>query len=176
MYPLRSLRSAGTSCTYSSSWLLSLTPSPRSTRPLEPLRLVLSPEGFNHVAYHTVIKNDDVVFELEELRRPCDGASMLMIHARCARWSPQIFKETLKQWELLRSVVPQPIFASPQVHDAKWEKFVTLFGFQPLIAAAPCNDGETRPIWIHYGKLHHPDPAVEHDSVGTAGRCATDGL
>jgi hypothetical protein len=45
----------------------------------------------------------------------------------------------------------------PQVHDAKWEKFITAFGFQPLIPAAPCNDGEMRPIWIHYGQQFHPE-------------------
>jgi hypothetical protein len=85
---------------------------------------------------------------------------MLLIHARMARWSPQIFKDTLKHWTQLRAVVPQDIFASPQVHDAKWEKFVSAFGFVPLIDAAPCNDGQTRPIWINYGKLNHPNSSL----------------
>jgi hypothetical protein len=120
----------------------------------------LSLAAFEHVALHKVLETDYALFELEELRRPCDGASMLLIHARMARWSPQIFKDTLKHWTQLRAVVPQDIFASPQVHDAKWEKFVSAFGFVPLIDAAPCNDGQTRPIWINYGKLHNHPTAV----------------
>ena len=111
----------------------------------------MSLAGFEHVALHKVLETEYALFELEELRRPCDGATMLFIHARMARWSPHILKETLKHWHALREVIPQDIFASPQVHDAKWEKFISYFGFVPLIEAAPCNDGETRPIWIHYG-------------------------
>lgn len=120
------------------------------------------PQHFEHVTYHRVFETEDALCELEELRRPCDGATMLMIHARMARWSPQLLKACLKHWQLFRTVVTAPIFASPQVHDAKWEKFITLFGFQPLIDAAPCNDGETRPIWINYGKLYH-QRLIEHE-------------
>lgn len=109
----------------------------------------MSPGGFNHVAYHTVVKNDDVVCELEELRRPCDGASMLLLHARLARWSPRILKDCLKHWKLFRTVVTQDIFASPQTLDDTWRHFVTLFGFEPLVEDALCNDGEFRPIYIH---------------------------
>jgi hypothetical protein len=116
----------------------------------------LSPEGFNHVAYHTVFENEYAVCELEEMRRPCDGATMLLLHARLARWSPRIFRECLRQWRQFRATVPGNIFASPQVHDAKWEKFVSAFGFVPLIDAAPCHDGEMRPIWISYGQQQHP--------------------
>jgi hypothetical protein len=113
-------------------------------------------DHFNHVAYHTVFKNDDAVCELEELRRPCDGAVMLMLHARLARWSPRVFRDCLRHWRQFRPTVAANIFASPQVHDAKWEKFVSAFGFVPLIDAAPCNDGEMRPIWISYGQQQHP--------------------
>jgi hypothetical protein len=136
----------------------------------------LSPEGFEHVALHKAVDNDFLLLELEEMRRPCDGATMLLVHARMARWSPQILKECLKIWNALRSVVTQDIFASPQVHDAKWEKFVTAFGFVPLIEAAPCNDGQTRPIWIHYGKLKHSNPTEFNDPVGPASGRSTDGL
>ena len=115
----------------------------------------MSPERFSHVAYHNVFENEYAVCELEEMRRPCDGATMLLLHARLARWSPRIFRECLKNWHKFRTTVPDNIFASPQVHDAKWEKFVTAFGFQPLIDAAPCNDGEMRPIWINYGQQQH---------------------
>jgi hypothetical protein len=117
----------------------------------------MSPANFEHVAYRKVFENEYAVCELEELRRPCDGATMLLLHARLARWSPRIFRECLKNWHKFRTTVPDNIFASPQVHDARWEKFVTAFGFQPLIDAAPCNDGEMRPIWINYGQQFHPE-------------------
>jgi hypothetical protein len=114
---------------------------------------------FSHVAYHKVFENEYACAELEELRRPCDGATMLLLHARLARWSPRIHKDCLYRWRQFRPTVPHNIFASPQVYDARWEKFVTAFGFQPLIAAAPCNDGEVRPIWINYygQQLSKPD-------------------
>jgi len=137
----------------------------------------LSLAGFEHVAYHTVFENEYVKCELEELRRPCDGATMLFIHARfMARWSPRILKDCLKHWKLFRTVVTAPIFASPQVHDARWEKFITLFGFEPLVDAVPCNDGELRPLWIHYGKLTDPIGKQTDDPLGSAGIGPTDGL
>ena len=117
----------------------------------------LLPTGFEHVAYHKVFENEYAVCELEEMRRPCDGATMLLIHARLARWSPRILRECQKQWALFRPTVPHNIFAYPMVPDARWEKFISYFGFVPLINAAPCNDGEMRPIWINYARplLHH---------------------
>ena len=119
----------------------------------------MSPGDFSHVAYHTVYKTDDVAVELEELRRPCDGAAMLILHAHCARWTPRIFREGLTFWRQFRPTVPSNIFAYPLTHDARWEKFVSLFGFTPLISAAPCNDGTTRPIWINYAR---PQQHSEH--------------
>lgn len=121
----------------------------------------MSPEDFKHVAFHKVFENEYAVCELEEMRRPCDGASMLIIHANLARWSPRILRECQKQWALFRPTVPQNIFAYPLVPDARWEKFISYFGFVPLIAAAPCNDGEMRPIWINYARQqqhHKPIP------------------
>ena len=136
----------------------------------------MPPDDFEHVAYHKAFETDYALFELEELRRPCDGAAMLLVHARLARWSPRIFKECLHHWQLFRTVVTNDLFASPQVHDARWEKFITAFGFVPLIDAAPCNDGEMRPIWIHYGKQRDPNGKQVHDPVGPAGSSAADGL
>lgn len=114
----------------------------------------MSLAGFEHKAIYTAFKTDYVHFEIEEFARgPGDGAAtMLLVHARFERWTPSILKDCLKHWQLFRTVVTQDLFASPQVHDAKWEKFITAFGFVPLLDAAPCHDGETRPIWIHYGK------------------------
>lgn len=115
----------------------------------------MSQGDFSHVAYHKVFENEYAVCELEEMRRPCDGAVMYFLHARLARWTPRIFRECQKNWHKFRTTVPHNIFASPQVHGAKWERFVSSFGFVPLIEAAPCNDGIMRPIWINYGQQQH---------------------
>jgi hypothetical protein len=49
------------------------------------------------------------------------------------------FKRTVASCRRFRTVVTDPIFASPQVHDARWEKFITSFGFVPLLDAGAQN-------------------------------------
>lgn len=136
----------------------------------------MSLADFEHVATHKVFETEYVVCELDEMRRPCDGATMLLIHARMARWSPQIFRECLKAWRLFRTVVTQPIFAYPYVHDERWEKFISAFGFQPLLDAVPCTNGETRPLWINYALHTDPIRKQTDDPLGPAGYGAADGL
>ena len=116
----------------------------------------MSQEDFEFTHSYTAFKSDYAHFELDVWRRPCDGATRLICHARLlARWSPSILRACQAEWRKFRAGCTQDIYATPQYDDvAKWVKFVSLFGFVPL-SRVLCNDGAYRPIYIsrtNYGQ------------------------
>lgn len=90
---------------------------------------------------------DDYWFELDEYRR-ASGEQFLLAHIRVHRWAPSVFKRMFQEFKILRTCVTAPLFAVPEVDDARWRKFVSAFGFR-FLHDTVCNNGLTRPIFIH---------------------------
>lgn len=101
---------------------------------------------FVFVQRHPVLLNDDFLCELDEYRRP-GGEQFLLGHIRFLRFSPSTLKQLLRAWAAFRKSVTSPIFACPEVDDARWHKFVSLLGFKPL-QRVTCTNGENRPLYI----------------------------
>lgn len=65
-------------------------------------------------------------------------------------WSLSLLKRLRHEWAVLRKHVTGPLFCCADTEDGKWVKFVTLFGWQPLLEAI-CINGERRNIYLHQG-------------------------
>jgi hypothetical protein len=102
---------------------------------------------FVFVQRHPALITDDFWFELDEYRK-ATGELLLLAHIRVHRWAPSVCKRIRAQWRVLRQFVTAPIFACPEVDDARWHKFVSMLGFkfQQYIVG---NDGTDRPLYIH---------------------------
>lgn len=92
-------------------------------------------------------ETSDYTFELDEYRDE-HGQQLMLSHIRMKRWSASVLKRLLRDWRVLRQCVTCPLFACPQVDDARWVKFVTRLGYRPLQKII-CNDGLERPLYIH---------------------------
>lgn len=102
---------------------------------------------FVFVQRHPALITDDYWFELDEYKR-ASGEQFLLAHIRVHHWAPSVLKRILTEWRVFRQCVTAPIFACPEVGDAKWVKFVTALGFRPLQEVI-CNNGEQRPLFIN---------------------------
>ena len=81
----------------------------------------------------TLIDRPENVWELEELRNTGE-AQMIFIHLNVRIWSKSVLKRLLAEFATLRSLIDVPIFATgPESQDEKFKRFVSLFGFKPLI-------------------------------------------
>lgn len=93
-------------------------------------------------ARHDVRDTGDYLFQLEEWD---EG---LLVHFSARRWAPSVLRTALREWKLFRQAVPQPLFAiGPPHEDAKWRRFVSLFGFK-LHSTVALDNGETRSRFI----------------------------
>jgi hypothetical protein len=101
---------------------------------------------FKLVARHDALTTEDYRFEIDEYRR--DDDQLLLAHLRVFRWSPSVLKSLLKNWSLLRQCVKAPLFASAEVDDDKWTRFVSLLGFEPF-ETITVENGEQRRLFIH---------------------------
>ena len=107
----------------------------------------MSPEGFKFVTRYEALKTPDYLCELDEYRRP-DGAQLMLAHIRVHHWSAAVFKKIFREWKVFRSICKAPLYACPEVNDARWVKFVTALGFKPLLDDVPMENGERRPVYI----------------------------
>jgi hypothetical protein len=68
---------------------------------------------------------------LDEYRHP-DGRQALVGHITFREFTLSHLKQLLQDWSMFRQCVTAPIFAYGGEDDEKWERFVSLLGFQPL--------------------------------------------
>lgn len=103
--------------------------------------------SFEFVRRHNVRRTDDYWFEIDEYES-ASGEQFLLVHLRFFNWSVAVLKQVIREFRLFRKHVHAPLFACPPAIDAKWFKFVSKMGyrFQQNII---CDDGETRPLFIH---------------------------
>lgn len=94
------------------------------------------------IARHDARATDDYLLQLEEWD---EG---LIVHFDVKRWSPTVLKCALREWALFRRCVPQDLLAiGPPHEDAKWRRFVALFGFR-FHSAVTLDDGSIRSKYI----------------------------
>jgi hypothetical protein len=53
-----------------------------------------------------------------------------LAHVDVFRWTPRVLREMHAIWPALRQRIDAPLFAWNKDEDAKWEKFITRFGFR----------------------------------------------
>lgn len=119
----------------------------------------MSLADFEHKQRHRLYTCDDFWFEVDEYGRP--GAQMLIAHVRVVRWAPSVRKECHRVWNAFRACVTSPVFTLGIVDDAKFERFVRSFGYQPLTTVT-CLNGEQRRLFIHHKAPNVHDIRKEH--------------
>jgi hypothetical protein len=97
--------------------------------------IVLDPPEYT-ASYHTV--------DLGESR------VMTFAHLDVYYFSPAILRDLREKWRIFRENVDCVLFCMGDTDDAKFEKFVRMFGFQYL-RDAQCSDGKTRRIFVNFG-------------------------
>ena len=96
---------------------------------------------------HTAHETDYCVLEIDVYGNE-GGERMYLAHLRVLRWSPSTLRKIKYDWAVFRKAVTVPLFASPMHDDARWVKFVTMMGWRPH-STVLCQDGITRPLYIH---------------------------
>lgn len=100
---------------------------------------------FKFVTRHRALTQPHYWFDIDEYRRGAD--QMLLAHLRFSKFSPTILRNALHDWALFREHVSAPVFAFGEVEDAKFERFVSLFGFKPLGTNITIQ-GESRKLFL----------------------------
>lgn len=59
-----------------------------------------------------------------------DGNRWYQAHVDVFKWTPRVMREMQAVWPSLRRQVDAPLFAWNEHEDAKWEKFISRFGFR----------------------------------------------
>jgi hypothetical protein len=95
---------------------------------------------------HRVRDTADYWCEIEEHRRGED--QFLLCHIRFNKCTPSVMKQFLREWECFRRCVPAPLFATAEVEDEKWVRFVTRLGFKPLREVV-CRNGARRTLYLN---------------------------
>ncbi len=101
------------------------------------------------LASHTILDCPEYKLALEDVRD--DDKQMIFIHLVIrTKWTKTLYKRLQGEWWVLRKHITCPLFAHGDYDDLKYEKFLALFGFTPLIATHYAN-GEPRRIFWHQG-------------------------
>lgn len=102
------------------------------------------------IRYPCVLLVDTPEFSFEtQLVQPSPGCLMTFCHIAVHRWTKGTLRSLKDNWKRIRPTLPPVVFAHGQnPNDAKWEKFVTHFGFTHLTDGL-CHDGRERRIFIN---------------------------
>lgn len=71
-------------------------------------------------------------FEVEELRNE-RGEQMIFIHLHVFDWTKSVLKQLMAEFKVFRDLQDVPLYATSPIADTKWQNFVKLFGFKPLV-------------------------------------------
>jgi hypothetical protein len=75
---------------------------------------------------------------------------LTFIHLDIDEWSPSVLRKLLLLWDTrVKPKLPKYTFCHGVLSDYKFHKFVTRFGFTPLVDAV-CTDGSIRTIYCYY--------------------------
>ncbi len=100
---------------------------------------------FSRVKVHELLITDAYELFGEEYTRGQD--TFLLLHLSFRKWTPSVFRRFMTHWEMFRSCVTAPLFATGEVDDDKFERFVTHLGFK-YHDTVHCDNGESRRLFI----------------------------
>lgn len=86
-----------------------------------------------------VVSRPEYVIDVEDWRNA--EAQMTFVHSHVRVWAPSVLKRIKSDFKLLRETVRGHMYATSSNPDAKWVKFVKLFGFEHLLNY---DDGDIR--------------------------------
>jgi len=116
-----------------------------------------SANNWKHVAFIVAHECSEYTFALDEFRSD-EEHQMLFVHLVVKRWTSKTLREMLSVFEAFRACVTCPLYAIGKQDDDKWVKFVTLFGFKPLIDEVICLNGESRRLFFHLKDNNNGQP------------------
>lgn len=105
--------------------------------------------SWERVREDTAIDNPEYQLLLEVFQRSTDQIVFIHLYVK-TDWTRALLQRFKREWELLRQHISCPLFACPDTDDAKWEKFISLFGFK-FLTDADFPDGSRRRIFWHQG-------------------------
>jgi hypothetical protein len=97
--------------------------------------IVLDPPEYT-ASYHTV--------DLGE------GCVMTFAHLDVYYFSPAVLRDLREKWRIFRENVDCALFRMGDNDDAKFERFIRMFGFQ-YVSEVECTDGKTRRLFVNFG-------------------------
>jgi hypothetical protein len=105
------------------------------------LELLDSYEVISHPEYRAVI--DDFT--------NAHGEQMCLMHIEfdTSKFNASVMKRMLDEWVTFRSVTDAPLYGiEDKPDDIKWERFVSLLGFQNTNCRVDCSDGQSRRLFV----------------------------
>lgn len=130
---------------------------------MKQLELLDSYTIVEHPEYRAVI--DDFV--------NTDGEQFCLMHIDVdhTKFNAVVMKRLLAEWRAFRSVTRAPLYGIEDYpDDRKWEKFVSLLGFQNTNVRVDCTDGQSRRLFVSVPQKdfqneheQHADPEPELD-------------
>jgi hypothetical protein len=79
-----------------------------------------------------------------------DEKQMIFTHLRFHNWSPSAFKLFRTVFNTFRKAVDCPLYAFSEDASAKFTRFVTLMGYEPLPCTVVADNGERRALFVSY--------------------------
>ena len=105
------------------------------------------------INYPKTVYHDEPEFTFSVSRvQLAPGQLMTFVHIDVFHWSPSTLRRLHTLWPSVRQTLPRIVYASGDVSDAKWVKFIKRFGFVPILEDCLCSDGNSRPIYAHFKK------------------------
>lgn len=90
----------------------------------------------------------DMRFELQSEYVSVGGPWQYFIHLNVYKNSPRAMRDMLRLWEPIRRRFPPIVYALPQTDDAKYERFMKHFGWEPGRSIV-CQDGIARRLFLN---------------------------
>jgi hypothetical protein len=89
-----------------------------------------------------------------------NGEQMVLMHIEVepSKFSKSVMQQLIDDWSTFRSVTDAPLYGiEPSPDDDKWERFVSLLGFQNTNSRVDCTDGQTRRLFVSLPTkdIHH---------------------
>ncbi|MBR1173888.1 hypothetical protein JQ617_07980 [Bradyrhizobium sp. KB893862 SZCCT0404] len=133
--------------------------------------------GFEFYAEYALSDAPEYEAVLHELRDEHEQQMMVM-HIDVYHFAPSVLKRMKREFSALRSCTDANLFAiEPSPDDAKWQRFVTIMGFD-FLCRVECTDGLSRRCYvskkknndlIQHFRVQNERPVVGPTAVSSAG-------
>src|SRR4051812_4835177 len=100
---------------------------------------------------YEVISHPEYTVVLDDFVGSDGGDQMCLMHidVDTKKFTPSVMKRMLDEWSVFRSVTDAPLYGIEDIpDDHKWERFVSLLGFQNTNSRVDCSDGQSRRLFV----------------------------